>query len=148
MSKNKRIQKLFRAVLDSDEDSSQMLEEEAEDKSDSDNLEDDSDIHNQNDAVGGKATANHDRLDQVCVSDMEAEVSSLRCQLAELKNCKKNGSPEPAEWPASKNTKYEIRQLGGKFTIMYSLWIANAQVVFQMQNLNDIQQYPPSSQKD
>ncbi|KAF8576542.1 hypothetical protein K439DRAFT_1622783 [Ramaria rubella] len=100
-----------------------MLEEEAEDESD--NPEDDSDIH-KND--GGKATANHDRLDQ----------------LAELKNREKNVSPEPAERPASKNTKgtvngYDkkavdkIQQLGGKFTIMYSLWIANAQVVFQTQ---------------
>ncbi|KAF8584597.1 hypothetical protein K439DRAFT_1566448 [Ramaria rubella] len=77
-----------------------MLEEEAEDKSD--NPEDDSDIH-KND--GGKATANHDRLDQVHVSDMEAEVSSFRCQLAELKNHEKNVSPEPMERLASKNTK-------------------------------------------
>ncbi|KAF8581735.1 hypothetical protein K439DRAFT_1618789 [Ramaria rubella] len=133
MSKNKRVQKLFMAVLDSDEDSSQMLEEEAEDESD--NPEDDSDIY-KND--GDKATANHDRLDQVRISDMEAEVSALRRQLSELKNRKKNVSPEPAERPASKNTKCmvngydkkavdKIRQLGGKFTIMYSLWIANAQ---------------------
>ncbi|KAF8585348.1 hypothetical protein K439DRAFT_1615994 [Ramaria rubella] len=96
-----------------------------------------------------KLELHHQRDEQIHVSEMEAKIAALMRELVALQNEEPPDSglevvatkPKKSKASTGEGTSDaqveakvvdKIRQLGGKFVIMYMLWITNTQASFQM----------------